>query len=57
MEFIEKLKELTTKEISLTGICEELELNDYEVLGLVRELRLEGINIIIQKKGGASDGR
>ena len=50
MEYIGELKELTTKEISLTSICEILELNDYEVLGLVRELRLEGINIIIQKK-------
>lgn len=50
MEFVEELKELTKKEISLTSICEILKLNDYEVLGLVRELRLEGINIIIQKK-------
>lgn len=50
MEFIEKLKELTKKEISLSTVCEELELNDYEVLGLAHELRLEGINIIIQKK-------
>ena len=50
MEYIGELKELTTKEISLTSICEILELNDYEILGLVRELRLEGINIIIQKK-------
>lgn len=50
MEYIDELKELTKKEISLSSICEILELNDYEVLGLVRELRLEGINIIIQKK-------
>ena len=50
MEFIGELKELTKKEISLTSICEELKLNDYEVLGFVRKLRLEGINIIIQKK-------
>lgn len=50
MEFIEDLKELTKREISLSVVCEELELNDYEVLGLVRKLRLEGINIIIQKK-------
>lgn len=50
MNIKEKLLELTKKEISLTSICEELKLNDYEVLGLIRELRLEGINIIIQKK-------
>lgn len=50
MEVFDKLKELTQKEVSLTSVCEELELNDYEVLGFVRELRLEGINISIQKK-------
>ena len=50
MEVLERLKELTKKEVSLSSVCEELELNDYEVLGFVRELRLEGINISIQKK-------
>ena len=50
MEIFEKLKELTQKEVSLTSICEELKINDYEVLGFVRELRLDGINISIQKK-------
>jgi len=42
---IEMLKELCEKEISLTELCEELELNDYEILSLVRELRNDGINV------------
>lgn len=49
-EKIEKLKELTSKQISLTNLCLELELNAYEVLGLIRELRDKGINIAMQKK-------
>lgn len=47
---IEQLKEITKKEISLSKICETLELNEYEVLGLLRELRQEGINIAVQKR-------
>lgn len=49
-EKLEKLQELTRKEISLTTLCKELELNSYEVLGLIRDLRDKGINIAIQKK-------
>lgn len=44
------LKELTEKEISLSEISKRLELNEYEVLGLIRKLRLEGINIVIHKR-------
>ena len=46
-EVLENIKELTLREISLTDISKSLNLNEYEVLGLIRELRLEGINIII----------
>lgn len=47
---IEQLKEMTKKEINLSKVCETLELNEYEVLGLLRELRQEGINIAVQKR-------
>ena len=49
-EKLELLKILTVKEISLTSICESLEINNFEVLGLVRELRNEGTNISIKQK-------
>ena len=49
-EKLEQLKLLTSKMISLKEVCKSLELNDYEVLGFMRELRLEGINISIQKR-------
>ena len=50
IEELEKLRELTEKQISLTEVCNELNKNNYEVLGLLHELRLKGINIVIQKK-------
>ncbi len=49
-EKFEMLKELTTREIKLTDACEFLELNQLEVLSLIRHLRLEGINIVSQVK-------
>ena len=49
-EELEKLKELTKKEKSLTEICKELEKDSYEVLGLLHILRSQGINIVMQKK-------
>lgn len=49
MDKTELLKELTEKEISLTSLVEKLELNEYEILGLVNELRNEGINISVKK--------
>lgn len=49
-QLIVELKDITKKEISLSKICEVLELNEYEVLGLLRELRQEGINIAVQKR-------
>lgn len=48
-ELLEKLKTLALKEVSLTTLCETLELNEYEVLGLVGELKGEGINIITKR--------
>lgn len=42
------LLELTEKEVSLKEICKCLELNNYEVLGLLKEIRHEGINIANQ---------
>ncbi len=46
---LEKLKKLSEKEISLSMLCEELELNAYEILALAAELRKEGINIATKK--------
>ena len=45
-ELNEKLRTLCSKEKSIIDICEELELNEYEILSLVRNLRKEGINIV-----------
>ena len=49
-ELLESIKNLTEKEISLSQVSEYLKLNEFEILGLLRELRQEGINIGIQKK-------
>lgn len=49
-EKIEKLKSLTEKGISLSELVEILEINSLEVMGLIRELRLEGINIVVQNR-------
>jgi len=49
-ELLEKLKQITTNQISLTDACNILKKTNYEVLGLLHELRLLGINVIIQKK-------
>ena len=48
-ELLEKIKEITQKETSLSNICEKLELSEYEILGLVRELRNDGLNILTKK--------
>jgi len=47
-ELLEQLTNLTKKEVSLSVLCEALELNEYEILALVRKLRLDGINILTQ---------
>ena len=41
----EKLRELCSREKNIFDICNELKLNEYEVLALVSELRSDGINI------------
>ena len=50
VEDLEKLKELTKNQISLTEVCQKLNKKQYEVLGLLHELRTQGINISLQKK-------
>lgn len=45
-ELLNRLKEISQKEISLTALCEELKLSEFEVLGMVRILRENGINIV-----------
>ena len=45
-ELKEELRELCAKERNIYDICVQLEINEYEILALVRELRNEGINII-----------
>lgn len=49
-EELEKLKELTKNQISLGEVSKELDKNSFEILGLLHELRSQGINIVIQKK-------
>ena len=49
-EIFEKIKEYSEKEISLSEMSNLLELNEYEVLSLIRELRLSGINIVMQQR-------
>ncbi len=39
-----------TKERSLTQACSELDLNEYEILGLVSNIKNKGINIALKKK-------
>lgn len=41
----DKLRRLCSKEKRLFDLCDLLELNEYEILALVRELRCDGINI------------
>ncbi len=49
-EMLDKIKELTTKEISLSDISQNLKITEYEVMALVRELRQLGINIVTQQR-------
>lgn len=49
-EMLEKIKELTKKEISISDISQTLNINEYEVLALIRELRQLGINIVTQQR-------
>lgn len=49
-DLLESIKNLTEKEISLSSVSELLKMSPFEVLGLLRELRQDGINIGIQKK-------
>ncbi len=49
-EMLEKIKQLTKKEISLSEISQQLGINEYEVMALIRELRLTGINIVTQQR-------
>lgn len=49
-EELEKLKILTQNPISLGEVCKALEKNSYEALGLLYELRSQGINIVLQKR-------
>ena len=48
-EVLLKLQELTKKETSLSSLCSQLELKEYEVLGLVKQCRDEGIYITTKK--------
>lgn len=48
-EILERLKILTQKEISLSNVCKKLDLNEYETLGLINQLRYDGINILTKK--------
>ena len=50
MEKSELLKELTEREISLSELTSKLEINEYEILGIVNKLRDEGINITVAKR-------
>lgn len=41
-----KLRNLCSKERNIFELCNELNLNEYEIFALVRELRKDGINIV-----------
>ena len=49
-DLLESIKNLTEKEISLSEVSSILKMSQFEVLGLLREVRQEGTNIGIQKK-------
>ncbi|MEG0137464.1 MAG: hypothetical protein RR708_00555 [Bacilli bacterium] len=44
-ELLDKLKDLSKKEITLEKLCNMLGLSNLEVLGLIKELEKEGLNI------------
>lgn len=48
-EVIKKFLTFIEKEKSLTAVCLELEMNPYEVLGLVNYIKSKGINIAMKK--------
>jgi len=48
-ELIEELLETTKKEKHISQVSEALELNDFEVLGLIHDLINEGTNIIVKQ--------
>ena len=45
-EIIEEITTLSKKEIKLSDLCDELEMGEFEVLGLISKIRDDGINII-----------
>ncbi len=49
-EILEELKRITVKQTLLSKLCEELEITELEVLGLIRKLREEGVNILVQER-------
>lgn len=53
MDSIEKkdmLKDLTLNGSSLSSLCAKLDMSEYEILSLVRELKKENVNILARKK-------
>ena len=48
-ELIEKFLGMIDKETSLSSICIDLEMNPYEVLGMVSYIKEKGINIALRK--------
>jgi len=49
IEIINKFLSYTSKERSLSSICIEMDMNPYEVLGLVNHIKSVGINIAMKK--------
>lgn len=47
-ELISKLLEITKREKNITDVSSELGINDYEVLGLIYNLKDNGFNIIVK---------
>ena len=45
-----ELLELLKHEKSLTQVCEALQMDDYEVLGLIKKIKDEGSNIVVNLK-------
>jgi len=47
-QLLQSLMEYTNRETKLSDLVQDLEINEYEVLGLVKELRNIGINISVK---------
>ena len=48
-ELVQKFLKYIGKSKSLTEVCKELEINEFEAMGLVHLAKEQGVNIVVQK--------